>query len=295
MERGKMIDIHTHIGYRSAKDKAVCDERELLRQMDALGIKQAVLLPLGASPECSFFWYGNEAVIQLAKRYPDRFIAFCDIDPRNVKNSPDSDFMWILEEYKEAGCKGVGEMTANLYIDDPLCMNLLRQCGKAGMPVIYHCAEAVRHGLYGMADDIGLPRLEKVLWALRETTIMGHAMSFWSEISADVDPKTRGGYPKGRVKPGGRLPELLRKYPNLCGDLSAGSGFNAISRDPEFGYRFLEEFQDKLLLGTDICHVNQKVEIVPYLKKALADGKISQMAYNKIVRENAIRLLGLKG
>ena len=290
-----MIDIHTHLGYRSAKDKAVCDEHELLRRMDELGIEKAVLLPLGASPECSYFWYGNEKVIEVSRRYPDRFIPFCDLDPRNVNNSPQSDFSWMLQEYKEAGCKGVGEMCANLYIDDPLCMNLLRQCGKAGLPVIYHCAEAVRHGLYGMADDIGLPRLERVLRELPETVIMGHAMSFWSEVGAEVDPKTRGGYPKGPVKPGGRLPELLKKYPNLYGDLSAGSGFNAISRDPEFGYRFLEEFQDKLLFGTDICHVNQTVEIVPWMKKAVAEGKISEVAYGKIATGNAIRLLGLKG
>jgi len=253
----------------------------------------AVLLPLGASPECSYFWYGNEKVIEVSRRYPGRFIPFCDLDPRNVNNSPQSDFMWILQEYKEAGCKGVGEMCANLYIDDPLCMNLLRQCGKVGLPIIYHCAEAVRHGLYGMADDIGLPRLERVLRELPETVIMGHAMSFWSEVSADVDVKTRGGYPKGPVKAGGRLPELLKKYPNLYGDLSAGSGFNAISRDPEFGYRFLEEFQDKLLFATDICHVNQTVEIVPFLKKARAEGKISETAYQKIASSNAKRVLSL--
>ena len=32
--------------------------------------------------------------------------------------------------------------------------------------------------------------------------------------------------------------ELLRKYPNLYGDLSAGSGYNAITRDPAFGDAF---------------------------------------------------------
>ncbi len=290
-----MIDVHTHIGYRSSKDKAVCDEREMLRQMDALGIEKVVLLPLGASPECSFFWFGNEAVIEASRRRPDRFIAFCDLDPRNVSNSPSADFKWILQEYKEAGCKGVGEMTANLYVDDPLCMNLLRQCGEVGLPVIYHCAAAVAHGLYGLADDPGLPRLEKVLKALPATAILGHAMSFWSEISADPDPRTRGGYPKGPVKSGGRLPELLRKYPNLYGDLSAGSGFNAISRDSEAGYRFLEEFQDKLLFGTDICHANQNVPIVPFFRAALAEGRISRAAYDKITRGNATRLLGLEG
>ena len=144
-----------------------------------------------------------------------------------------------------------------------------------------------------MVDDIGLPRLESVLAELPETIFIGHAMGFWSEISSEVNEGTRGGYPKGPIKSPGRLQELLERYPNLYADLSAGSGFNAISRDADYGYRFFEEFQDKLLLGTDICHVNQNVPIVPYLKEALKDGKISEVAYRKITRENAEKVLGM--
>ena len=126
-----------------------------------------------------------------------------------------------------------------------------------------------------------------------DTIFIGHAMAFWSEITSEVDEKTRGGYPKEEVKSPGRVHELLKKYSNLYGDLSAGSGYNAISREPEFGYKFLEEFQDKLLFGTDICHVNQDVPIVPYFKKSLAEGKISQIAYDKITEKNAEKVLKL--
>ena len=157
---------------------------------------------------------------------------------------------------------------------------------------MFHLAVKVG-GVYGLADDMGLPRLEKVLKELPDSIFIGHAMAFWSEITSEVNKETRGGYHKGPVKSPGRVPEFLKKYPNLYGDLSAGSGYNAISRDPEFGYKFLEEFQDKLLFGTDICHVNQDVPIVPYLKKSLEEGKISQAAYAKITRKNAERVLKL--
>ena len=50
-----------------------------------------------------------------------------------------------------------------------------------------------------------------------------------------------------------RLIEMMRAHPNLHGDLSAGSGHNALSRDPAFGVRFLNEFQDRLYFGTDIA------------------------------------------
>ena len=204
-----------------------------------------------------------------------------------------ADFSWVLEEYKEKGCKGVGEITANLYIDDPKYKNFFYHCGKAGLPVIFHLAVMIG-GVYGPVDDIHLPRLGKVLGELPDTIFIGHAMAFWSEITSEVEEETRGGYPKGLVKSPGRVPELLAKYSNLYGDLSAGSGFNAITRDTEYGYHFLEEFQDKLLFGTDICRVNQELPIVSYFEKIRIEGKISQTAYDKITKKNAERILKLE-
>ena len=70
------------------------------------------------------------------------------------------------------------------------------------------------------------------------------------------------------------------------------SAYNALTRDLQFGYRFLEEFQDKLLFGTDISRpVEEDVKIVSYIKNALADGNISRLVYEKITRRNAERLL----
>jgi len=287
-----VIDIHTHLGKWGYARQPVMDEAELLRRMDELGIERAVILPLGMTPECFMLPFDTDDVLDVHGRHPDRIIPFCNLDPRSG-NSPDADFSWIFEEFKAAGCKGLGELTANLYFDDPLCMNLYRQCGQVGFPIVFHLAVDVRHGLYGVADETGLPRLEKVLRECPDTVFIGHAMAFWSEIASNVDQETRGGYPEGPVAGPGRTAALLKQYANLHGDLSAGSGFNAISRDPDFGYRFLEELQDKLLFGTDICHVNQEVPIVPYLKNALAEGRISQTCYSRITRVNAERLLGL--
>jgi len=286
-----MIDIHTHLGRILREDVPVTAE-ELIENMDKWGVEKAVVLPLDATPEGSTFWFTTEQVIDIYRKYPERIIPFCKLDPRQINNSPVTDFTWILKEYKDLGCKGVGEITANLYIDDPMVVNLFRQCGDMEMPVLFHLVDRIG-APYGLVDDIYLPRLEKVLKELPQTIFIGHAMSFWAEISSDVDEKTRGGYPKGPIKSPGRLQELLKRYDNLYGDLSAGSGFNAITRDPEYGYKFLEEFQDKLLFGTDFCHHNQEVPIVDYIKNALKEGKISEMAYKKITRLNAERILKL--
>ena len=125
--------------------------------------------------------------------------------------------------------------------------------------------------------------------------LLGHSQKFWAEISGDLTKEQRDGYPTGKVVPGGRLVELLRKYPNLCGDLSAGSGFNAVSRDPDFGYAFLEEFQDRMYYGTDICDPNNinspMIRLASFLDEGVLSGKLSYEAYYKISRGNAEKLL----
>jgi len=87
--------------------------------------------------------------------------------------------------------------------------------------------------------------------------------------------------------------ELFERYENLYGDLSAGSGFNAVSRDPEFGYPFLERFQDRMLFGTDICSAGQELPQPAFLKDAVQAGHISEEAYEKITWRNANRVFNL--
>jgi predicted TIM-barrel fold metal-dependent hydrolase len=208
-----------------------------------------------------------------------------------VGNRPESDFRRILRFYREAGCRGFGEYIPNVPFDHPVQMNLFRQVEEVGLPLTFHIAPDPV-GYYGCYDDLGLPRLEKVLKACPALKFFGHSQPFWAEIGADVTEETRSGYPKGRVKPG-RIVDLMRRYPNLYGDLSAGSGFNAISRDPEFGYGFMEEFQDRLMFGTDICWPGQETPIVEYFQKLRQEKLISPQAWEKIAWRNADRLLGL--
>lgn len=285
-----MIDIHTHVMTVWGGERPFTAER-LLKRIDQLRIDRFVLLPI-IGPEGNYLPFDSEDVIEVYRHHRKKVIPFCNIDPRAGSNSPTTDFSFLINRYKKAGCRGMGESMANIYFDSPLCINLFRQCGKSGLPVLFHMADKIG-GRYGLVDSIHLPRLEKALKECPETIFIGHAMAFWSEISADVSNKTRGGYPKGPVKHPGRLVQLLKKYPNLYGDLSAGSGYNAITRDRKYGYRFLQEFQDKLLFGTDLCHVVQEVPIVDYFEEILKKGIISAEAHRKITHTNAERILNL--
>ena len=82
--------------------------------------------------------------------------------------------------------------------------------------------------------------------------------------------------------------------PRLDGDLSAGSGYNALARDKEYAATFLNEFQDRLLFGTDICSPDTLTPLVDFLMELKHSKLISEEVFKKIARENAIKLLGLQ-
>ncbi|NHV98832.1 MAG: amidohydrolase family protein [Thaumarchaeota archaeon] len=294
-----IIDIHAHcsprpgwLSYDPVKNRYVrwITVSELVRRMRKEGIDKTVILPL-PSPESSIEPVATRDAIEFCKEYGDKLIPFCNPDPRLNAGSEKS-LRFIIEEYKSEGCRGVGEVTANIYFDDPRVLSLFRVCEELELPVLFHIGPNIG-GCYGLVDEPGLPRLEKCLKMFPNLVFIGHSQPFWAEISGDLKPEERNSYPTGRVAPGGRVVDLFRKYQNLYGDLSAGSGYNAISRDPEFGIQFLEEFQDRLMFGTDLDMPNQDIPQLKYLRNLMEEGKISLKTYDKIMYRNATRVLKL--
>lgn len=298
MKSVKKIDIHVHSAplrsplFRNAVFWKNPTAEELRQIYDDMGIEKGVQMTL-SSPEGVPRIITNEDSWELANNHPETYFWFCNVDPRQGKNTPDQDLTPYLEYYKSIGAKGVGEVTANLYFDDPYIYNLFSACEKCNMPLTFHIG--VKNRGYGIVDDFGLPRLEKALQDFPNLKFLGHSQRFWSFVSGDVTEENWGGYPKGSVTPGGRVVELMRKYPNLYGDMSAGSGGNAFLRDPEHAYQMIEEFQERLCFGTDIVDVNRipNVKMSSFLDEAVEAGKISYDAYYKVCRGNALKLLGV--
>lgn len=299
MESIKKIDIHAHatafpewIPHNPRSQQKFLSAEELFVFYDKLNIEKGVLLPLCA-PEGQWFTMTSENCKLLTEQHPDRFLWFCSVDPRMGDNNVRTDLSYLLEHYKALGAKGCGELTAQLYADDPLMDHLYSCLEETDMPLIIHIAPKFGDG-YGIVDEVGLPRIEKVLKKHPKLKLLGHSQPFWSEISADVTAENRCGYPKGKVKEG-RISELMREYENLYCDISAGSGMNAFCRDPEFSARFIEEFADRIFYGCDICSVNNKHPhaFEAFFETMRSDGSISEENYRKIVRENAVKLLKL--
>jgi uncharacterized protein len=134
-----------------------------------------------------------------------------------------------------------------------------------------------------------LPGLEKVLQENPDGVFIGHAQGWWASISGDVAQNELQAYPEGTVAPGGAIDTLMEKYPNLYGDLSAGSGANAITRDKTFGREFLIRRADRLLFGTDYLAPEQQVPQLTIFEEM----DLPEDVQEKIFRANARRLLQL--
>ena len=240
----KKIDIHAHATtlyefypLRKADDphSKLLSPEILIDFYDRLNVEKGVLLPV-VSPEGQYSTITSEACKFITEKYPDRFIWFCNIDPRSGANKPDFDFSVMLEHYKSLGARGVGEITAKIYADDPRLDNLFSCCEEYDMPVTIHISPSEEVGSYGIIDEIGLPRLEKMLKKHPKLKVFGHSQPFYAEISSDITEELRNRFPKGKVQEG-RIATLMREYENLYCDLSAGSGANAMQRDPEYAVR----------------------------------------------------------
>ncbi len=292
-----LIDIHCHASDNRGIEKQIGTRRfyptseELVAMLDAHGIDRAVLLT-AMSPECRTVYVTPFDVARMVAKFPGRLIPFGGLDPRMLTNSPAADFSQMLGFFKDSGFKGIGEYCPNLPFDDPLNMNVYRHVERAGLPLLFHLASTLHAGQYGCYDDPGLPRLERALQAFPGLVFLAHSQVFWAEIGTEVTAENRHGYPSGPVIPG-RVPALMRRYPNLHGDLSAGSGHNAIARDPAFGAAFLEEFQDRLYFGTDFALAGQDAPQIALLEAWNRAGRISAAVHEKIAWRNAARLLGL--
>lgn len=298
----KIIDIHAH-AYRIPVPFVVqfCTPEELIACYDRVGIARGGLLPI-VSPEI-YSPQANEDILEMVERHPDRFFPFCNIDPRMLTNSADAPLDTVIRHYKDKGCRGIGEIMPNLPMRHPLVQNLFKCAEKAGgMPVTWDNSDWESED-FGLYDDPGLPQLEHTLQRYEKLDFIGHGPCFWAEIGRLERPAQRKtvfkaggeqvGYnpPEGKIREEGVLPQLLRKYPNLYGELS--DAYYALRRDEEHGPAFLEEFQDRLFYGSDACSVEAAFSTLFLLKDWHGRKLISETVFDKITGLNAIHFFGL--
>ncbi len=220
--------------------------------------------------------------VSYVERAPERFILGYCPDPLD----PDA-CQKLQAANKIYGAKVCGELKSRTMYDSPDCLRLFRLAAELKMPVTFHLQYDMQPTIHEPWEEWWggtIDTLERTLQACPDTIFLGHAPGFWIHISGDDQWKTSNyPIPDSPVLPGGRLPELLRKYPNLMCDISAGSGCRALSRDPGFAKKFLLEFQDRICYARDYFdNIHQEfLNSLDLPEKVLA----------KIYAENSERLL----
>jgi predicted TIM-barrel fold metal-dependent hydrolase len=273
---GSVLDIHMH--FRRSPEAN-------LAHIEGAGVTRAVLLtPVAAARDA----------VAVEERYSGRFVHFTS------GNAVLSEAVDQLSRSAKSGARGFGEMKLKVALDGPEMRRIYAVAAELNIPVLLHFQDTSN------PDDsynTGFSRLPAILKAYPKTTFIGHANSFWSNISAEVPPDV--AYPSGPVKAPGLTDKLLSDYPNLYGDLSANSGNNGLNRDPDFAREFLVRHQDKLMFGSDCpCadgHGTGQVSNEPRIKGrcvaretlATLQRLASPQIFRKITWENGTRLLKL--
>lgn len=280
-----IIDIHQHVGYSGRPDEV------LLAHQRAMGITTTILLPAGRattrpsthdgrSNGLQAQALGNAACHDFAKAHPGEFLFGANEVP-DLEGAPQE-----IERQLARGAIVIAEQKFGVACDAPEMQAIFRLAEARRVPVLMHW----QFGMY----NHGFERFHRMLAQFPRVDFIGHAQTWWANIDANHQDQAVL-YPKGPVRPGGLTDRYLRDYPNMYGDLSAGSGLNALRRDEAFTRDFLTRHQDKLLYGSDCNdHVGsgekcQGAQTIAELRRLSA----SKAVERKLLYGNAKRLFRL--
>ena len=262
------IDIHMHYGAgrgRTAQQVPV--------HQTNIGATFTVILP--ANPE------DNDMAREFTRGDPAHWACFA----RDYANSDGA--VERLEQTLKRGAIGIGELKDKIACDSPQMHEIASLARDHDVPMLFHFEDR--------AWNDGFARFHRMLEKFPTVKFIGHAQTFWANIDQRHKPEEDAGYPKGPVTAGGLTDRWLADYPNFYGDLAAGSGNNALMRDPAFAAAFVQRHQDKLMYGSDCSCLTG---IGPSCGSQTKNAALKVLALDEGIREkilhsNARRLLKL--
>ena len=237
-----IIDIHQHVNYSDRPDDV------LLAHQRAMGITTTILLPAGRPVKSASTHdgisnglqakaSGNEACCQFARAHPKEFL-FAANEVPDVEGATAE-----IEKYLKLGAVMIAEQKFGVQCDSPEMQRIYKLAQAYQVPVLMHW----QVGMY----NYGFERFYKMLEKYPRVNFLGHAQTWWANVDQNYQDDAKNLYPKGPITPGGLTERYLADYPNMFGDLSAGSGLNALTRDESFTSAFLQRHRDKLIYGSD--------------------------------------------
>ena len=238
----KIINVHEHIQSRRVAPK-------LLRVMDDLSIARTVLCA-GSMKTTHHKKYGfvgydenNQEMLEIAKIWPERFIPFVTLNPR------DQDNVARLERWVKAGAKGLKlysghGMFYDLPLDDPGMVAVYKWAAAHKLPVLWHVNTGKEN--YFKEFKSALDQAPGLILIAPH-----HCMS-------TTNPK--------------RVRELFLRYPTLYTDISHGTpafmadALRRIAKNPKDFTDLYREFPDRFMWGSDTVVTPNKKKTAAWMK-----------------------------
>jgi len=240
----KIINAHEHV-------QSFNNIPLLLKVMEDCQMEKMILLGTSKftfylNPKYGFSEYdkNNEEIINISKKYPDKFIALCTIDPR------DEDKLEKIKKFIAEGAKGLKLYNGHAYfydnffhlpLDDPGMMEVYQYCEEQRMPILYH-----------INSDRFLDQMERILQAFPDLVVVAPHFILTSRNLT-------------------LLSRLLDTYPNLYTDISFGhpdfqvAGFKRISYNVVAFREFMQKYRDRINFGTDIVITSYRAKSSSYI------------------------------
>lgn len=245
LTKAHIINVHELV--QSAEEA-----EKLLKVMNNVGIRTTILSgapdeTINYTGERSFSGYdeNNAEILKAAKKYPERFIAFCTINP------PDKDKLTKLQECIRKGAKGLRLYSGHTFfyqedypLDEQSMDYIYRYVEAEKIPVLFHV------NLSNYQEEF-----ENVL---KKYPNMKVICPHFCLSSANLN----------------RLGSIFETYPNLYTDISFGyqdylvEGFKRISKDHTKYRSFINKYKDRFFYGTDVLITDYEGKDKEWLTKA---------------------------
>jgi predicted TIM-barrel fold metal-dependent hydrolase len=243
------VNVHEHLLYKGHLDNYLPAAR-------AFGVEKTVIV---ASPQFTLFGKGQKGepimsenfavILEAAKDHPDEIVPFFTVSPE------DKELLARAKRHVAAGGKGIKLYTghSNLHdrpLDAPELMPLYAYLEDIGLPINWHVNLAKWH-----------EEFDRVMSKHPKLNVMvpHYGVCFW--------------------RPEEHMPivaRLMRKYPNLYVDTSLGTreilidGLYRVAEHKPLFQQFFEEFQDRIVWGTDAVITGNLEKTPSWYAKVLA-------------------------
>jgi predicted TIM-barrel fold metal-dependent hydrolase len=254
-----VIDVHNHVNDPGGVHGEEVPAAEVVSGMDQANVRKVVIL--------TGMWGEKlQSVLdKMVKPYPDRFVVFAQMDWSKVDDPNFSaEMVAQLDDAVKRGARGLkvlkdwglgvkdksGKLVA---IDDPRMDPVWEECGKLKIPVAIHSTDPEA---FFTPTDKNNERYEELMhnpsWSFygpgipdKQTLLEQRNHVFAKHPNTTFVALHVANWPENLDVVSG----WLKKYPNMYVEFGAREA--ELGREPRRAAQFFDEFQDRILFGTD--------------------------------------------